>query len=397
MTEIEPFLVINRTQRHMITLPSKSDAAAFIDREEKLWSWIDDGAGHTHNQGNGVAGRYRPENWIPRFRQSLQQATQEDFKQIMQQRYNAEQNLCAIDPESPGLQALADADKVVAVVALATIHGEIPIQDVNFLRSDIRNRIGVAHGNSLLAGVDTSIVVGTNRALMESRGAIDLEAQRMRALIDKSQVDASKSVEQIEAAAHALGAAHEQAFSKAESERAEAYSKLRNELDATAKAFEIQMELQAPVAYWRARAGQYRRTSGWALSLLIIFAVASVGGLYHLYDVAASHLPSDAATVPYAALFRASTFALLMTSIVFWVGRVLLRIYLSARHLTTDAEERRTMITTFLSLTRKSIVKDDDRKFILAALFRPGTDGIVNEEAAPDTMFAALMGSILKK
>jgi hypothetical protein len=113
--------------------------------------------------------------------------------------------------------------------------------------------------------------------------------------------------------------------------------------------------------------------------------------------VAASHLPGDAVTVPYAALFRASTFALLMTSIAFWVGRVLLRIYLSARHLTTDAEERRTMITTFLALTRKSIIKDDDRKFILAALFRPGADGIVNEEAASDTMFAALLGSILKK
>jgi Family of unknown function (DUF6161) len=75
----------------------------------------------------------------------------------------------------------------------------------------------------------------------------------------------------------------------------------------------------------------------------------------------------------------------------------LLRIFLSTRHLTTDAEERRTMITTFLALTRKSAVKDDDRKFILAALFRPGADGIVNDESAPDTMFAALMGGILRK
>jgi hypothetical protein len=55
------------------------------------------------------------------------------------------------------------------------------------------------------------------------------------------------------------------------------------------------------------------------------------------------------------------------------------------------------MITTFLALTRKSLVADDDRKFILASLFRPGADGIVKEEAAPDTMFAALLGGILKK
>jgi len=37
------------------------------------------------------------------------------------------------------------------------------------------------------------------------------------------------------------------------------------------------------------------------------------------------------------------------------------------------------------------MVRGDDREF------RPGVDGIVNEGAAPDTMFAALMGSILKK
>jgi hypothetical protein len=72
---------------------------------------------------------------------------------------------------------------------------------------------------------------------------------------------------------------HEQTFAKAESERAEAYSKLRDELEATAKAFEIQMELQAPVAYWRARASQYRRTSRWAVLFLVVFAVASVIGL----------------------------------------------------------------------------------------------------------------------
>jgi hypothetical protein len=55
------------------------------------------------------------------------------------------------------------------------------------------------------------------------------------------------------------------------------------------------------------------------------------------------------------------------------------------------------MITTFLALTRKGTVNDEDRKFILAALFRPGADGIMREEAAPDTIFAALMSSILKK
>ena len=330
------------------------------------------------------------------FREALRAANKDQFDQSMRQRYSSDQCLCAIDSQAAAIRSIGQIDPIIAVVALATIHGEAPIADKNFYR-DLRDRSGMAHGTTLLAGVDPSIVIGTRSGLEAAKEAMEHEAQRMRALIQVSLETSLENAHTITDAAQALRTAQEEGFSTAEAERAEAYSKLRNQLEATSKAFEIQMELQAPVAYWRARAGQYRRASGWSLGLLICFAVAAIAGLFFLYDIAAAHLPADTATVPYAALFRASTFALLMTSIAFWVGRVLLRIYLSSRHLATDAEERRTMITTFLALTRKSVVKDDDRKFILAALFRPGSDGIVNDESAPDTMFAALMGSILKK
>jgi len=381
--------------RPTISLPSKADAEAFLDAEEKLWSWIADGAGHSNSQINNFANKYSPQNWIPRFRTALGRDDANEFIQLMHERYGSNGLLCGIDPEARALQTLGEVDKFTASVALAQIHGEIPTNDQNFLRTDVRNRSGVAHGNALLAGIDPSVLAGTNRELMETKAQIDIETQKMRALIERSSIE--ENSDQIKASAHALGASHEEAFSKAEAERNEAYEKLRDALEATLKAFERRMELQAPVAYWRCRANQYRRTSSWALGFLLVFAVSSVYGLFRLYDIAASHLPTDAATIPYAALFRASAFALLMTSIAFWAGRVLLRIYLSARHLATDAEERRTMITTFLALTKKSVLNDEDRKFILAPLFRPGADGIVSEEAAPDTMFAALMGSILKK
>jgi hypothetical protein len=391
----EIFFVADRQLRRMISLPSKADAVTFLDREEKLWSWIDDSI-QNYGAVNGVVGRYRPENWIQRFRNALNENTKDVFEQAMRERYGGQQCICSIDPEAHAIAVISETDKMVAAVALATIHGEAPTADRNFMR-DIKYRIGVAHGNSLMSGLDPSIASGSIRALNQARIDIDLEMQRASALIDSAKKVSDKNADEITAAAHALGIAHSADFSKIQSERAEAFSKLRDNLEATTKAYEVRMELQAPVAYWRKRALQYRSLARRALSLLIIFTVAAVVGLYCLYDSAASHLPTDATTVPYAALFRASAFALLMTSIVFWIGRVLLRIYLSAHHLETDAEERRTMVTTFLALTRKSLVTDEDKKFILAALFRPGTDEIVKEEAAPDTMFAALMGGILKR
>ena len=84
-----------------------------------------------------------------------------------------------------------------------------------------------------------------------------------------------------------------------------------------------------------------------------------------------------------------------MTTIAFWIGRILLRMYLSGHHLATDAEERRTMIMTFLALAKSKSVQDADRNLILTALFRPGSDGIVKDDAAPEV--SALVASLLRK
>jgi hypothetical protein len=86
-----------------------------------------------------------------------------------------------------------------------------------------------------------------------------------------------------------------------------------------------------------------------------------------------------------------------MTTVAFWIGRIILKIYLSERHLATDAEERRTMVMTYLALTRSKKLVDDDKKLIFPAIFRSGADGIVKDENSPDTAFAALVASFIKK
>jgi hypothetical protein len=83
--------------------------------------------------------------------------------------------------------------------------------------------------------------------------------------------------------------------------------------------------------------------------VLVAYTAVAVWGLYFVYDRAASHLPTTANDpISYAALFKAGAFALLISSVAFWVGRVVLRIYLSNQHLQTDAQERMTMAMTFL-------------------------------------------------
>lgn len=133
MDKPQPFLVVDRPMRQMIVLPLKEDAAEFLSQEERLWSWIDDHSGHNYGQVNNVSSRYRPDNWIQRFRDALSNKG-EDFETLMRQRYTAEQCLSRIDLESQALQNLGAVDRILGVVALATLHGEAPTNDQNFMR-----------------------------------------------------------------------------------------------------------------------------------------------------------------------------------------------------------------------------------------------------------------------
>jgi hypothetical protein len=119
--------------------------------------------------------------------------------------------------------------------------------------------------------------------------------------------------------------------------------------------------------------------------------------LLYVFHLASALLPAETEKIPLVALFRASAFSILVTTVVFWIGRILVRMYLSDRHLATDADERRTMIMTFLALTKRQAVDEKDRALVLAAIFRAGSDGIIKEDTGPDTAFATLLSNLVKR
>lgn len=92
-------------------------------------------------------------------------------------------------------------------------------------------------------------------------------------------------------------------------ERQSEFEKLKSGLEGITLAYETRMQLQGPVRYWRLRADQNRLAYRVALAILIVFSAGAIYVLYCLYDRAASHLPTDGAAVPCAALFKATAFA----------------------------------------------------------------------------------------
>lgn len=190
-------------------------------------------------------------------------------------------------------------------------------------------------------------------------------------------------------------------------------------------AFEKFMQLKAPVKYWEAKQKKHFWLACGFGALTVISMGVAGAVLYSRLTAPLGRLAGaapkspDAASVAPAASTAASSIPpvstsdavtlasmllnwdnlahlaslLLVTTLVVWYLRLVVRIFLSHLHLEMDAAERTTMVTTYLALVRDgSLAKDNESlKSVLAALFRPTGDGIVKDEGLPAFGLAELL------
>ena len=172
---------------------------------------------------------------------------------------------------------------------------------------------------------------------------------------------------------------------KLEKEQSDAISDLK----ITEQTYRTQLGLQAPVAYWTLKADKHAKNSKKmreiAAGYAIVAVVIAVIVLLLTAEALRSYTQFSPATVAYGAL------GLLITTVALWGGRILVRLYMSEHHLAIDAEERATMVHTFLALQLGGQVEAKDLQLILGPIFRPSADGIVKDDGAPDLGLAGLL------
>jgi hypothetical protein len=169
-------------------------------------------------------------------------------------------------------------------------------------------------------------------------------------------------------------------------------------LDKVKKTYEELMALRAPVDYWKEKARHHRDQAkfykdiglkhGWKIALGLTFVLCVIGGIGFF-----SATPDK----PSSAYLFLITVGLVITTMAFWATRILVRLYMSEHHLAIDADERATMALTYLALMERGAVEEKDRALILAPLFRPSSDGIVKDDAAPDMSPAGLLSKAMNK
>lgn len=181
-----------------------------------------------------------------------------------------------------------------------------------------------------------------------------------------------------EASAKQVGNFHK-LINQANSEHEGARLKYDQEMADLKKAFKEAMALRGPVEYWSQKAlshqGKTIKFMRWSFGLMI--ALAIILGLIANWTINKDGNPDT---------WKLSVLVLVGVLGV-WAVRLVVRMYLSHAHLATDAEERVTMVQTYLALIEDGkMTKDEDRALVLTPLFRAATDGIVKDEGLPHPM-----------
>ncbi|MDR3408977.1 MAG: DUF6161 domain-containing protein [Methylovirgula sp.] len=170
-------------------------------------------------------------------------------------------------------------------------------------------------------------------------------------------------------------------------------------IQATEKTYKEQMSLQAPVEYWSKEVTRHRGAERVFSCIGIIYAAVVISLIVGTLILGVPQLAHEKGLKddPYPYLASA-TGAVLLVTIAFWIGRILSRLFMSARHLAIDAGERVTLIQTYLALTEGGTVAESERSLVLAPIFRSSSDGIVKDEGgAPDLSLASTLAKFLDK
>lgn len=161
------------------------------------------------------------------------------------------------------------------------------------------------------------------------------------------------------------------------------------------------MRLKAPVEYWEKKAEGHKTKENEARTRLYFFFPITLVILSVVFLLAGNFLINHPETgnskSPIALYVVVSGGLLLLSTIAFWIGRLLTKLYLSEHHLRNDAEERATMTTTYLALTADNAAGEADRQIVLSALFRATPDGIVKEDGPGDIGLQGLLAKLIAK
>lgn len=280
------------------------------------------------------------------------------------EKYSNGQAISTSHPHFAHIQAIAEADPNAGAVLLAACLSngqQFLAQHAHF---DAIARIGVASTYLDDARRKTIQALKADLNLLKKRGKSDIS--ELRTAIDDQLAQSAQQAQD-----------HEQSVNNRSTAWDTLTDKCNKEWDELKRVYDEKLALLAPTEYWRTRSAAHRTKArnyaiAFSIALAILVGVFIYFGVGHLGD------PGTGSVVIAVLPVLIPAFAGV------WVLRILGRLLSENLKIAQDAQERETLVKTFLALMRddttgKSVVTDEDRTLILHALFRQSTVTAVDD------------------
>lgn len=199
----------------------------------------------------------------------------------------------------------------------------------------------------------------------------------MTEIANDSQVEFDKLIRKSEAMVASVETQFSEALKEYNNTLASSLDKASEELQNITRTYDDKLALHASVRYWGLQEKFHKQMLiGYGIGTVVVAALVIVG--FWLY--AEHFLNAEYTKIQVSKLVT----AVVITTFGIWAVKTCANLFMAHTHLRTDAQERRTMIHTYLSLLRKGQgPKEEDRQLILQTLFRPSTTGMIKEDAGP--------------
>lgn len=153
------------------------------------------------------------------------------------------------------------------------------------------------------------------------------------------------------------------------------------------------LRMMKPAEYWKQMSKSYTKKGAWfmvssvVVALLTVFAIAFtiikmplLNGDSHWYDV-----------------FKNTALITVMTTILIYIMRVLIKMALSSIHLSRDAREREQLTYFYLALINEDAVSDKERELVMTSLFSRSDTGLLKGDASPEMPTISITDFMNKK
>lgn len=187
----------------------------------------------------------------------------------------------------------------------------------------------------------------------------------------------------------------------------------QSKMEEIQRKFRDEMATKTAVQYWSQRGKNYEKwAANWGMASIVYALTAILTLVGYSYSTSLSEATINRVLLAGApamagqqltVMLLASTFRVFAIGLFMaWPLRILLRNYLSCRHLATDSHERSVIVETYLALLddpqlhERQNLKEQILPYALQNIFRHTEDGIVRDDAMPTAadMLSAIKGKI---